>query len=156
LALSSSRIETFPVCRGAASDATLQASSSRRYFDVGISAAAVCATLAASSPDFFETKIRPILANNCYSCHTDSKLSGLRVDSSEALLKGGDRGPAIVPGDPDKSLLISAVRQTDPDLKMPMGGKLKDAEVADLAAWVKAVRTGRCCRPISATATRNT
>jgi mono/diheme cytochrome c family protein/nitroreductase len=95
-------------------------------------------TPAASSPDFFETKIRPILATNCYSCHTDSQLGGLRVDSSEALLKGGGRGPAIVPGDPDKSLLITAIRQTDPDLKMPMGGKLKPAEVADLAEWVKA------------------
>jgi Protein of unknown function (DUF1549)/Protein of unknown function (DUF1553)/Planctomycete cytochrome C len=93
---------------------------------------------AASSPDFFETKIRPILANNCYSCHTDSKLGELRVDSSEALLKGGSRGPAVVPGDPDKSLLITAIRQTDKDLKMPMGGKLKEAEIADLTAWVKA------------------
>jgi len=92
----------------------------------------------AASPDFFESKIRPILANNCFSCHTNSKLGDLRLDSSEAMLKGGTRGPAITPGDPDKSLLISAVLQTDPDLKMPMGGKLKDTEVADLAAWVKA------------------
>src|SRR5215471_1566803 len=105
---------------------------------------AVAATLAqaqtpnAASPDFFETRIRPILANNCYSCHADSQLGGLRLDSAEAMLKGGSRGPAVVPGDPDKSLLITAVRQTLPDLKMPLGGKLKDSEVADLTAWVKA------------------
>lgn len=106
----------------------------------------------ASSPDFFETKIRPILANNCYSCHTDSKLGGLRVDSTEALLAGGGRGPAIVPGDPDKSLLITAVRQTDADLKMPMGGKLKDSEVADLAAWVKAgAKWSKAVAPVNAT-----
>ncbi len=105
---------------------------------LGVVSAVNAQTPAASSPDFFETKIRPILATNCYSCHTDSQLGGLRVDSSEALLKGGGRGPAVVPGDPDKSLLISAVRQTDPGLKMPMGGKLKPAEVDDLAAWVKA------------------
>jgi hypothetical protein len=92
----------------------------------------------AASVDFFETKIRPILANNCYSCHTQSQLGDLRLDSSEAMLKGGSRGAAVVPGDPDKSLLISAVRQTNPDLKMPMGGKLKPAEVDDLVAWVKA------------------
>jgi hypothetical protein len=104
----------------------------------GVVSAVNAQTRAASSPDFFESKIRPILATNCYSCHTDSQLGGLRVDSSEALLKGGGRGPAIVPGDPDKSLLISAVRQTDADLKMPMGGKLKPAEVADLAEWIKA------------------
>src|SRR5262249_50006613 len=92
----------------------------------------------AAAPDFFETRVRPILATNCYSCHTNSQLGDLRLDSAEAMLKGGSRGPAIVPGDPDKSLMITAVRQTDKDLKMPMGGKLKDAEVADLAAWVKA------------------
>jgi len=95
-------------------------------------------TTDAASADFFESKIRPILANNCFSCHTNSKLGDLRLDSAEAMLKGGTRGPAITPGDPDKSLLISAVRQSDPNLKMPMGGKLKDSEVADLAAWVKA------------------
>ncbi len=92
----------------------------------------------AASPDFFEAKIRPVLANSCYSCHADSKLGGLRLDSAEAMAKGGTRGPAIVAGDPDKSLLITAVRQTDPGLKMPMGGKLKDSEIADLTAWVKA------------------
>jgi mono/diheme cytochrome c family protein len=92
----------------------------------------------AASPNFFETKIRPLLASNCYGCHTDSQLGGLRLDSLEAMLKGGSHGPAITPGDPEKSLLIKAVRQTDPGLKMPLGGKLTDAEVADLAAWVKA------------------
>ena len=87
--------------------------------------------------DFFETKIRPILADNCYSCHTGSQLGGLRVDSREALLKGGKSGPAIAPGDPDKSLLITAVRQTTEKLKMPMGGKLKKDEVDALAEWVR-------------------
>jgi len=96
---------------------------------------------APDSPDFFESKIRPILANSCYACHTASQLGGLRVDSRDAILKGGKSGPAIVPGDPDKSLLIRAVRQTDPKLKMPMGGKLKDAEIQDLVAWVKAGAT---------------
>jgi hypothetical protein len=91
-----------------------------------------------TAPDYFELKIRPLLATNCYSCHTESALGGLRLDSREAMLKGGKRGPSLVPGDPDKSILIQAVRQTDPKLKMPMGSKLKDSEVADLTAWVKA------------------
>ncbi len=93
----------------------------------------------ASTADFFETKIRPVLANNCYSCHASSSQSqgGLRVDSQEAMLRGGGRGAAVVPGDPDKSWLIRAVRQTDPALKMPMGGKLSGAEVEDLVSWVK-------------------
>ncbi|MEI9974363.1 MAG: c-type cytochrome domain-containing protein [Ignavibacteriota bacterium] len=89
----------------------------------------------ASSADFFEAKVRPVLANNCYACHTNSALGGLRLDSREALLKGGGRGTALIPGDPDKSLLITAVRQTDENLKMPQGGKLKAEEIADLVAW---------------------
>jgi mono/diheme cytochrome c family protein/cytochrome c553 len=94
-------------------------------------------TPGASSAEFFETKIRPVLANSCYSCHTSSALGGLRLDSREAMLKGGGRGAALVPGDPGKSWLIRAVRQTDPALKMPMGGKLSDAEIEDLASWVE-------------------
>ncbi len=92
----------------------------------------------AASSDYFETKVRPILAVNCYTCHTTAVSGGLRLDSPEAIAKGGDHGPSITPGDPDKSLLITAVRQTDENLKMPMGGKLKDAEIEALAAWVKA------------------
>src|SRR5712692_5680842 len=95
-------------------------------------------TVNAGTPEFFENKIRPILANNCFGCHTNSQLGGLRLDTLEAMKKGGKRGPAIVVGDAEKSLLIKAVRQTDPDLKMPSGGKLKPQEVADLEAWVKA------------------
>ena len=83
--------------------------------------------------EFFEARVRPILVNHCYSCHTDNKLGGLRVDSRSALLEGGNRGGAIVPGKPNASLLIKAVLQTDEKLKMPLaGGKLKDQEIADL------------------------
>ena len=91
----------------------------------------------AASPDFFETKVRPVLANNCYSCHTSTAMGGLRVDSRESLLKGGGRGASIVAGDPEKSLLVEAIRQTDPKLKMPMGGRLKDSEIDDIVAWIK-------------------
>jgi hypothetical protein len=90
------------------------------------------------SAEFFETAVRPVLAANCYDCHTDEKMGGLRLDSREGLLKGGRSGPAIVPGDPDKSLLIQAVRQTRETLKMPKGGKLTPAEIEALASWVKA------------------
>jgi mono/diheme cytochrome c family protein len=86
--------------------------------------------------DFFENKVRPIFANNCYECHSDSASGGMRLDSKASFDKGGGRGPLIVPGDPDKSLLIQAIKQTGM-LKMPKGGKLKDEEVATLVAWVK-------------------
>src|SRR4051794_553314 len=98
---------------------------------------AVTGARAQTPADIFETRIRPLLANQCYSCHTASQLGGLRLDSREAMLKGGKSGAAILPGDPDQSLLIRAVRQTDANLKMPMGGKLKDAEIEDLVTWVK-------------------
>ena len=86
--------------------------------------------------EFFENKVRPLLATNCFPCHTNSMLGGLRLDSREGLLKGGGSGPAIVPGDPDKSLLIASVRQSG-ELKMPKGGKLKKEEAAVLEQWVK-------------------
>jgi hypothetical protein len=102
------------------------------------------ATHAAPTPaqlQFFESRIRPVLADNCYKCHSrqaDKIKASLLVDTRDGLLTGGDSGPAIVPGDPDKSLLIKAVRYADADLKMPpKGKKLSDAQIADLVAWVK-------------------
>ena len=90
--------------------------------------------------EFFESRVRPVLANNCFACHTDNKLGGLRVDSRVALLAGGKSGPAIVVGHPEDSLLIKAVMQVDPKLKMPFGGtKLKDKEIADLRYWIQAM-----------------
>ena len=89
---------------------------------------------------FFEEKIRPVLVKRCYKCHSADaeKLKGeLLMDSRAGLLKGGETGPAIVPGDPEKSLLITAIRYEDPDLKMPPKSKLSDAEIGDLVRWVK-------------------
>ena len=86
---------------------------------------------------FFTQKVRPVLAQSCYQCHTTEQAGGLRLDSLDAVLKGGDSGPALVPGDPEKSLLIKAIRQTG-DLKMPpKGDKLSDGDVANLVEWVK-------------------
>src|SRR5579863_6994442 len=86
---------------------------------------------------FYKDKIRPILIQNCYKCHSDDPLGHLRVDSRAAILQGGKRGPAIVPGEPEKSVLIDAVRQTG-DLKMPKeASKLEDQQIADLVAWIK-------------------
>ena len=95
-------------------------------------------TAPAASADFFESKIRPVLANNCYNCHGNSQLGGLRLDSRDGMLKGGKTGPAIVPGDAEKSLLIRAIQQTGSTLKMPQGGKLKDDEIENIVAWVNA------------------
>src|SRR4051812_4763040 len=70
-----------------------------------------------SELDFFESKIRPLLTDRCYKCHSSKseKLKGgLSLEFRDTILKGGKTGPAIVPGDPEKSLLITAVRYTDP------------------------------------------
>lgn len=89
---------------------------------------------------FFEAKIRPVLATHCGKCHSDTaeKLKGgLRLDSREGIRNGGDTGPAIAPGQPDESLLIRAIRYGDDDFKMPPKGKLPDEVIADFEAWIK-------------------
>src|SRR5882724_2578905 len=94
-----------------------------------------------SDLDFFENKVRPILVNNCYKCHSHeiAKLKdGLSVEFRETLLKGGETGPAIVPGDAEQSLLIRAVRYADPDLQMPpKNKKLAQDQIDTLVAWIK-------------------
>jgi cytochrome c553 len=90
---------------------------------------------------FFETKIRPILVDKCYKCHSkeaDKVKGGLLLDTRDAWMHGGNTGAAIVPGKPDDSLLISAVRYKDEDLQMPpKGEKLSDQQIADLTEWVR-------------------
>jgi len=107
----------------------------------------VCAPVArAQTPStvgvqFFESKIRPVLVNDCYPCHSSraQKLKGgLSLEFRESVLKGGNDGPVIVPGQPERSMLIKAVQYGDPDLKMPPNGKKLSADkIADLVAWVK-------------------
>ena len=88
--------------------------------------------------EHFEMKIRPILANRCYGCHSTAPLGGLAMNSRNGLLKGGKTGPAVVPGKPEESLLIQAVEHSNDKMKMPMGqGKMPDAEIALLTAWIK-------------------
>ena len=89
---------------------------------------------------FFEAKIRPVFVTQCGKCHSSSAAKlrgGLHLDSREGLRRGGDSGPAIVPGRPDESLLIRAIRYSDEDLQMPPKGKLPDAVVADFEAWIR-------------------
>src|SRR5262245_7339113 len=87
---------------------------------------------------FFESKVRPLLAENCFQCHGEKKQRGsLRLDSLATILEGGDQGPAIVPGHPEKSLLVKAISHTDPDFKMPPTKKLSREQIADLTNWIK-------------------
>ncbi len=88
---------------------------------------------------FFESKIRPVLSGACFKCHSEGSRvrGGLRVDTPDAMLRGGESGPAIVPGDPDSSILIRALRHSDEDYEMPPSGKLSDAVIADFERWVE-------------------
>ncbi|HEY4248200.1 MAG TPA: PSD1 and planctomycete cytochrome C domain-containing protein [Lacunisphaera sp.] len=92
---------------------------------------------------FFETKIRPILVDDCYKCHShqaDKVRGKLMLDTRDGMLLGGESGPAVVPGKPDDSVLIDAILYTDEDLMMPPkdhGGKLTDQQIADFTEWVK-------------------
>ncbi len=117
--------------------------------------ASLCATLPsaalaleAAAPtseqlDFFEKKIRPVLSEKCYKCHSEKAekvRGGLLLDTREGIRRGGDNGPAVAPGDLKESLLLDAIHYTNKDFAMPPekeGGKLPEAVIADLEKWVK-------------------
>src|SRR3954447_19113611 len=97
-------------------------------------------TTDAAKLQFFEAKVRPLLVENCYACHSANakKLkANLLLDTPAGILKGGDSGPVIVPGEPDKSRLIDAIRYQNVDLQMPPKKKLADPQIADLTTWVR-------------------
>ncbi len=121
-----------------------------RYFALAgalnVAAVATAGAAATSEPTpeqaaFFENKIRPIFSETCYKCHSlqeGKSKGGLTLDTKEGLLKGGETGVVIKPGNPEGSPLITAVKYLDPDLQMPpKGEKLKDEQIAALIEWVK-------------------
>src|SRR4029078_9669937 len=91
--------------------------------------------------DAFEKKIRPVLASRCYACHNSAMASpqaGLRLDSAQGIRQGGNSGAIVQQGEPDRSLILRAIRYTDKNLKMPPGKALAPEIVADFEAWVRA------------------
>jgi Protein of unknown function (DUF1549)/Protein of unknown function (DUF1553)/Planctomycete cytochrome C len=108
------------------------------FFALGAAASPVSASGATDDPEsFFELKVRPVLAATCLKCHGAVKASGgLRLDSRKAMLRGGESGPAVLPGDPNKSLLIQAIQHKDKSLEMPPGKLLPKGVREDFAAWI--------------------
>jgi hypothetical protein len=97
--------------------------------------------------EFFETRVRPVLANRCLDCHGSEKSKGgLRLDSRESMLRGAESGPVVVPGKPDESPLITAIRYGG-EIQMPPKGKLDAAEIAALTEWVKRGAIWPAARP---------
>jgi len=97
-------------------------------------------SITAEQRDFFENRIRPIFAETCQVCHSsdvDEPKGNLRLDSRAGWMQGGDRGPVIVPAQPDQSLLIEAVRYANTDLQMPPDGKLAEDDIASLVKWIE-------------------
>jgi mono/diheme cytochrome c family protein len=105
------------------------------------------ASLPPEQRDFFERRIRPLLVDRCYDCHTDDANGGLQLDTAATLRQGGTSGPAVIPGKPDESILIHAVRGIRGFERMPPDDPLTDAEIADLMHWIETgaadPRTGR-------------
>jgi mono/diheme cytochrome c family protein len=94
----------------------------------------------ASDRDFFQTQVEPLLQEKCFGCHSHDSGSmegGLTLDSRSGWEAGGDRGPAVLPGEPDQSLLVVAIRHGDTDLQMPLDEKLSDAEIDILIRWIE-------------------
>ena len=109
-----------------------------QYACVPLLAAAVQA--APTGSEYFESRVRPILSQHCYKCHSQSAEEvegGLLLDRRGGWLRGGDSGPAVVPGQPGESRLVQAVRRTDPDFSMPPKHALAEEEVARLIHWVR-------------------
>lgn len=89
--------------------------------------------------DYFERRVRPLLVKHCYECHSEeegSQKGGLLLDRESAWLEGGDTGKAVVPGNPEASLLLAAVQYADPDLEMPPKYPLEPGEIAILRKWI--------------------
>ena len=104
-----------------------------------LAAAATAQTPTTEQVEFFEKNIRPVLANNCYLCHGEDieKLKGgLNLTFRDGILKGGDNGPILVPGDPGKSMMVEAIEYNDEDFQMPpKKGKLPDEAWCCQAYW---------------------
>ncbi|WP_246109814.1 PSD1 and planctomycete cytochrome C domain-containing protein [Roseimaritima multifibrata] len=110
-------------------------------FTVGVVCVDVARTDADEKIDFFESKVRPLLIEHCYECHSleaDESAGDYRLDSAAAMLRGGSRGPSIVAGDAAKSLFLKAVEYKDSELEMPPSGKLSDEQIDVLRQWVEA------------------
>src|SRR5262245_8208143 len=91
--------------------------------------------------EIFESKIRPVLAAKCYACHSSqskSPMGNLTLDTMAGLQRGGASGPVVIPGKPDESRLLKALRYSDPRLQMPPTGKLPEDVVASFAEWIAA------------------
>lgn len=98
-----------------------------------------CQAAEPEASEFFENRVRPLLVEHCHGCHsrTAKKVKGgLLLDSRDATLKGGDTGPAVVPGKPADSKLVKAIGYQNVDLRMPPRGKLPERAIADLTAWI--------------------
>src|SRR5437899_3279616 len=115
--------------------------TARMQFCLSLCAIALPLHAQAPGADFFEAKVRPVLAAKCFACHSSklkSPMGALTLDTRAGTRKGGATGPVIVPGKPAESRLLQALRYSDPHLQMPPTGKLSDSVIADFEQWIAA------------------
>lgn len=120
----------------------MNCSSKSRIIPIAFFSLALFGAVANAAPNkgaaYFESKVRPLLIKHCSKCHGAKKQKGnLRLDSREAMIRGGELGAALVPKRPGESLLIQAVRYEDADMEMPPDGRLADSEIAALTKWIQ-------------------
>lgn len=119
----------------------------QRFLLIALSAAALLVTSslrAEEASQLFNGKIRPLLESKCFDCHSakaEEVKSGLKLDTLEDILKGGATGPAIVPGDPEGSFLLKALRYEETDYQMPPAGKLSDEDIQAVEQWIRELAT---------------
>jgi len=118
-----------------------------RFFSI---AAAALIALGLAVPDesvrgeeasqFFARKVRPLLETKCFDCHSakaEDVKSGLKLDTLDDILRGGAMGPIVIPGDPENSFLLKALRYEESDYQMPPAGRVSDEEIAAVEQWIR-------------------
>ena len=93
--------------------------------------------------DLFTKKVKPLLARKCFDCHSakaEEVKSGLKLDTLEDIMKGGSMGPILVPGEPENSFILKALRYEEADYQMPPSGRLSDEDIAVVAKWIKELK----------------
>lgn len=117
----------------------------KRFFYTSLFAAllallALSSSQAEEASQLFVRKIRPLLESKCFDCHSaraEEVKGNLKLDSLEAIFKGGDNGAAVLPGDIENSFLLKAIRYQEADYQMPPSGKLSDADIQMVEQWVR-------------------
>lgn len=119
----------------------------RGFLTIVFAQTALATALAAADDpaELFKKSVRPLFERKCFECHSakaDELKGNLKLETLEQILKGGETGPAVVPGDVENSFLLRAIRYQEDDYQMPPAGRMEDAAIALVEKWVRALKSG--------------